>query len=193
MAESLENDIVAWAQSHDEAAARRLVDALYPQVVRIIRGHLPRGADERDLAQEVFRRLFRNLHRYRPEQPLEHWLSRITLNVCRNAQRTRVRKPELRWSDLSEGEQAVLELTMETPEAVTDEHRDVARELLQRALETLSPADQQVIRMLHLEEKEVAQIAAATGWSATGVRVRAFRARLRLKRALRELGERFGD
>ena len=38
----------------DQAAARALVEHLYPLVLRIIRAHLPRRVAEEDLAQDVF-------------------------------------------------------------------------------------------------------------------------------------------
>jgi RNA polymerase sigma-70 factor (ECF subfamily) len=183
--------IAAWQEGRDEAAARELVEALYPQVIRIVRNHLPRGLDEQDLAQEIFQRLFAQLHRYDPKLPLENWLSRLALNVCRNAFRGRSRRPELRWADLSETEQTTLEAAMLAPETATAEQARDARELLDRALSTLGPDDRVVITLLHLEERDVSQIAALTGWSATGVRVRAFRARWRLKKALAELAARF--
>ena len=160
---------------------------IFVQIYRIV-GNV---ADAQDLTQETFIKALQRQEQLKDDQKAAHWLSRIALNVCRNAHRTRARKPELRWSDLTEAERVVLEAAMEAPGSAADDRADAARELLERALETLPPADQQVIRMLHLEEMEVAQIAAATGWSATGVRVRAFRARLRLKRALRDLGGRF--
>jgi RNA polymerase sigma-70 factor (ECF subfamily) len=46
-----------------------------------------------------------------------------------------------------------------------------------------------ILTLLHLEEKSVEEIATATGWNATLVKVRAFRARAKMKKALRALGE----
>jgi RNA polymerase sigma-70 factor (ECF subfamily) len=183
--------ITAWRDRRDEAAARELVNALYPQVIRIVRNHLPRGMDEQDLAQEVFQRFFEQLHRYDPKLPLENWLSRLTINVCRNAWRGRSRRPELRWNDLSATEQTTLEAAMLSPETATAEQARDARELLDRALAALGANDRLVLTLLHLEKKSVDQIAALAGWSVTGTRVRAFRARRRLKKALADLATRF--
>lgn len=185
--------IAAWRDHRDEAAARKLVNALYPQVIRIVRNHLPREMDEQDLAQEVFQRLFEQIHRYDPRLPLENWLSRLTLNVCRNTSRGRNRRPELRWTDLSQNEQTALEAAMLSPDTATAEQARDARELLERALSTLAPDDRVVLTLLHLEEKDVSQIATLTGWSVTGVRVRAFRARRRLQKALADLAARFPE
>jgi len=193
MNEDLGPLITAWREHRAEAAARELVHVLYPQVIRIVRNHLSRGMDEEDLAQEVFRRLFDQLHRYDAKLPLENWLSRLTLNVCRNALRGRSRRPELRWTDLSETEQTTLEAAMLSPDTATAGQAREARELLDRALSTLGPDDRLVLTLLHLEEKAVSEIAALTGWSVTGVRVRAFRARRRLRKALADLAARFPE
>ncbi len=98
MLDAIQNDIHAWLSGRDESAARRLIDTLYPQVVRIIHNHLPRGAEVEDLAQEVFKRVFEILERYDHTRPLEHWVSRIAVNVCLHALRSRKRRPEWRWS-----------------------------------------------------------------------------------------------
>jgi RNA polymerase sigma-70 factor (ECF subfamily) len=62
-----------------------------------------------------------------------------------------------------------------------------AGELVGRLMQTLCPEDQLVIRLLDLEERSVAEIAAQTGWSQTLVKVRAFRARRKLRKQLEQL------
>jgi RNA polymerase sigma-70 factor (ECF subfamily) len=55
---------------------------------------------------------------------------------------------------------------------------------LERILATLSPEDQLVIRLTALEERPLREVAALTGWSRPLVKVRAFRARRRMREAL---------
>ena len=45
--------ILAAVRRGDEAACRELGDLLYPQVISIIRNHLPKTEDEQDLAQDL--------------------------------------------------------------------------------------------------------------------------------------------
>ena len=176
-------------RNRDQQAAYRLVEALYPQVIRIVRNHLPRGADAADLAQDVFVQFFRTLDRYDPARPLENWVSRLAVNVCLNELRRR-RRPEVRWTDLSDGERtAVAALLAESPPA--EPLRAETRELLDTLLASLSAEDRLVITMLHLEERPGEEIARLTGWSRVVVRMRAYRARRRLRRQLWQLdGER---
>jgi len=86
----------AWLRSGSEAAARELVRRLHPRVDSIARGHLPSRESIEDLVQEAFIRAFQYLPRYDFRLPLEHWISRIVLNVCRNRFRHEASRPELR-------------------------------------------------------------------------------------------------
>src|SRR5205807_1514467 len=184
MSVEAQNAISAWLGERDESAARELMALLYPQVARIARSHLPFRMDEADLVQEIFAKLFLNLHRYDARLPLENWVSRVSINVCRDHLRARARRPELRWSDLSDGERAALEAALQAPDAAPEETAAHAKEMLRKLFETLSPDDRLVLSLLHLEEKSVAEIATLTGWSRPLVKVRAFRARARIRKAL---------
>ena len=62
-----------------------------------------------------------------------------------------------------------------------------AAEILDLALRELSPADRVVITMQEIEGRNVKEICAATGVSGVAVRVRALRARAKLKRILKKL------
>ena len=108
---------------------------LYPQVARIARRHLPFRMAEEDLVQEVFLKLFHNLHRYDRRLPIENWVSRIALNVCRDHLRARACRPELRWSDLSESEQRAWEAVSPAAEPSHDAVASDARALLRKILE----------------------------------------------------------
>jgi RNA polymerase sigma-70 factor (ECF subfamily) len=60
----------------------------------------------------------------------------------------------------------------------------VAKKLLDRMLAQLSPEDRLLITLLHLEERSVQEIHLLTGWSRAAIRVRAFRARAKMKKML---------
>ena len=179
----------AWCGHGDEAAARELMTRLYPQVIAIVRRHLPRRMAEEDLAQDIFVKMFAHLDRYDPALPLENRVSRLALNTCLDRLRAERRRPELRWADLGEEEATALENLLATESAHHDSRLPGSRELFDNLLDTLNPADRVVITLLMLEERGVAETAALTRWTKALVKVRAFRARLKLKRALAELEE----
>jgi len=174
------------AGRRDEAAARDLIQALYPLVLKLVRRHLPRRTAEEDLCQMIFVKLFQNLHQYSGAVPLEHWVSRIAVNTCLNQLRAEKVRPELRWADLSETQVAVLE---NRPEAMAESETEAiaSREIVARLMEALNPADRLVIQLLHLEGRSVQEVKALTGWSLPLVKVRAFRARQRLKSLFQSL------
>jgi RNA polymerase sigma-70 factor (ECF subfamily) len=170
----------------DAGAARALVEHLNPLVFKIVRSHLPRRMGEEDVAQEVFMKIFSRIEQYRGDQPLTHWVARVAHNTCLDLLRYHRRRPELRWADLGEEEAEVLENTV-ADVAETGRQPNEARELVKKILETLEPADRLVITLLDLEQKSVAEIQKLTGWGASLVKVRAFRARQKLRRQLEKL------
>lgn len=174
-------------RQRDQQAARELVEHLYPQVIRIVRAHLPRRVAEEDLAQEIFLKMFTRLEQYQGAVPFPHWVSRIAVTTCIDQLRAQKRRPEFRWADLSENEAEVLDavLTNENEVAVNDAM--AASELVQKLLAQLKPEDQLVIRLLDLEQKTIAEIARLTGWNQSLIKVRAFRARRKLQKLFQEL------
>jgi RNA polymerase sigma-70 factor (ECF subfamily) len=156
---------------------------LYPLVIRIVRAHLPRRTAEEDLAQEVFLKLFSRLeqYRYRHGVPFEHWVSRLAVRTCLDNLRAERRRPEQRWADLGEESVAWLNYVLLAKDAPPDASPAAAREMLEKLLEQLPPKDRLVINLLDLEGRSVKEISQITGWSVTLVKVRAFRARRRLR------------
>jgi len=179
------------ARQQNQDAARMLVEHLYPLVIRIVRGHLPRRMAEEDLAQEIFVKLFCRLDQYETRAcvPFEHWVSRLAVRTCLDALRAERRRPELRWSDLSEEETAWLDFMVTETAAPPEGATLGAQEIVQKLLAQLSAPDRLVISLLDLQQKSVKEIAQLTGWSATLVKVRAFRARRKLRLLARDLKE----
>jgi RNA polymerase sigma factor (sigma-70 family) len=181
-------DCLARVRGQDQDAARSLVEYLYPTVIRIVRANLPRRAAEEDLAQDIFVKMFEKLEQFRGDVPVEHWVSRIAVNHCLNAIRAQKTRPEWRMADLSEDQAAAMEATAADHTHTPDPALLIgARELVEMLLEALSPQDRLLIRMLEIEELSVDEVRQRTGWSATLVRVRAFRARRRLNKRFRNL------
>lgn len=174
-------------RQRDQAAARELVEHLYPLVIRIVRAHLPRRVAEEDLVQDIFLKMFTRIEQYQGAVPFPHWVSRIAVTTCIDQLRAQKRRPEFRWADLSEKEADVLD-------AVLSDDRDElpgdaleARELVQKLLAQLKPDDRMVIQLLDLEQKSIAEISQLTGWGQSMIKVRAFRARRKLQKLFQEL------
>jgi RNA polymerase sigma-70 factor (ECF subfamily) len=176
--------LVAAALQHDDAAARALVRRLYPMVAKIVRAHRPRRTAEEDLCQMIFIKVFQKLSQYSGKVPLEHWVSRIAVNTCLNQIESEKVRPELRHADLSAEEQAVVEnLATDTDELPPDEHF-ASRQLVEYLLAALKPVERLAIDLLYLQGRSVEEIRKITGWSAALIKVRAFRARQKMKALL---------
>lgn len=171
---------LARVRDRDEEAARTAVERLQDHVERIVRSHLPKQDEVEDLVQDVFLKVFHRLGQYRGQVPFEHWVSRIAVTTCIDRLRAWRVRPAIRWSDLGPDEQAAIGAleAAEAPDHPTDVH---AWELLGQLLERLPPQDRLIIGWLDLEQRSIAEVSARTGWSSGVVRIRAFRARRRLK------------
>lgn len=171
---------LARVRERDQAAARDLVGHLYPLVIRIVRSHLPRRVAEEDLAQDIFLKMFTRLDQYQGNVPFTHWVSRIAVTTCIDQLRAQKRRPEFRWADLAENEAEMLDHVLTDDNASAPDDALAARELVNKLLAQLKPADQLVLRLLDLEQKTIREISALTGWNGALVKVRAFRARRKL-------------
>jgi RNA polymerase sigma-70 factor (ECF subfamily) len=174
-------------RQRDEDAARRLLNHLQPLVLKLVRAHLPRRTSEEDLTQIVFMKVFASLDQFSGAVPIEHWVSRITINTCLNQLKAEKIRPELRHADLSEEQCRVLETLEATTGDLHPAHALAAREIVERLLARLPPGDRLLLTLLHLESRSVDEVKRITGWNGTRIRVRAFRARQKLKKYFREL------
>jgi len=179
--------LVQSALAHDDAAAHELVRQLYPLVAKIVRAHRPRRTPEEDLCQMIFIKMFQNLPGFSGKVPLEHWVSRIAVNTCLNQIESERVRPELRQADLGEEQAAVIESMAASPDELGPDEKFASRELVEHLLQSLKPAERLVIDLMYLQSRSVEEIRKVTGWSGTLVKVRAFRARNKMRTQLENL------
>jgi RNA polymerase sigma-70 factor, ECF subfamily len=127
-----------------------------------------------ELCQEVFVKAWRKLRSFRGDAPFEHWLARITITSCYDFLRR-----ERRYRETVSIDDSIYELRDTGVDAAVSAGR--ARELLDWAMRQLSADERLILTLLEIEERPVREIAASTGWSESNVKVRAFRARAKLR------------
>ena len=138
----------------------------------------------------IFIKMFQKLPQFSGKVPLEHWVSRIAVNTCLNQIESERVRPELRHADLSEEEQAVVEnLAASSPELGPDQ-RFASRQLVEHLLTALKPVERLAIDLLYLQGRSVEEIRKITGWSTALVKVRAYRARQKMKAQLARISAR---
>ena len=176
--------LVKAALQNDDEAARALVRKLFPLVAKIVRAHRPRRTPEEDLCQMIFIKVFQKLSQFSAKVPLEHWVSRIAVNTCLNQIESEKVRPEVCYADLSAEEQAVIENLATSSEELAPDQRFASRQLVEHLLAALKPVERLAIDLLYLQGRSVDEIRKITGWSAALIKVRAFRARQKMKAQL---------
>ena len=181
--------LVKAALQNDDEAARALVRRLYPLVAKIVRSHRPRRTSEEDLCQMIFIKVFQKLSQFSGNVPLEHWVSRVAVNTCLNQIESEKVRPEVRHADLSVEEQAVIENLATSSEELAPDRRFASRHLVEHLLAALKPVEPLAIALVYLHGRSVDEVRKITGWSTTLVKVRAFRARQKMKQHLSKISE----
>ncbi|KAB1442957.1 RNA polymerase sigma factor [Pseudodesulfovibrio senegalensis] len=167
----------------DVNAFEVLVNRYQNHAARIVGNHVPH-ARVSEVVQTVFINAFRSLKTYRGDKPFQNWLSRISVRCCYDFWREEYRNRETPVSSLAKESHDLLEhlgtgRAQEVFEAKSS-HEEAVR-ILDWALEQLSPEDRMVVTLTSLEEKSVAEAAELLGWTKVNVKVRAHRARKKLK------------
>ena len=132
----------------------------------------------------IFIKVLQNLSQFSGKVPLEHWVSRIAINTCINQIQAEKARPELREADLSEEQTAVIRNLATTTDDLAPDQSFASRQLVEHLMKALKPAERLVIDLLYLQQRSVAEIRTVTGWSGALVKVRAFRARQKMKQLL---------
>ena len=173
--------LVRLTLSGDASAFEQIVIRYESRVMTLAARLLGCRDDAPDVAQEVFLRAFKYLHRADPQKPLEPWLLRIAVNVCRDAARRQLR----RQNTFVEAEGA--EPIDGSIDPCAGLERQQERGILQRALGLLPEKERLAIVLRDIEGLSTAEVAAILQSSETTVRSQVSRGRLRLKAAVDRL------
>jgi RNA polymerase sigma factor (sigma-70 family) len=175
-------ECLARARDGDEKAALELFHFMYPHVAKLVQANLPAREGAEDLIQQVCIKVMSNLNQFSGKVPFLHWVSRIAVNTCLNQIRHEKRRPEVRLADLSEDEATMVEHLAAAPNELDASDQVAAKELVDKLLMSLRPDDRLLMRLMYLEGRHVEEIAKLTGWTRSLIKVRAFRARMQLRR-----------
>ena len=178
------------AQNGDESAFAEIVRRYSPRVFSVASRFFRQRSSVEEAAQEVFLKAFTQLKSFEGRGSMEGWLTRIATNTCLNILRSAKRRPELTVSDLTEDENKWLDQQVSEVGGVrqpTVEESFIAADLADRVLDVLPAEDQLALLMIDGEDASVKEVAEATGWSESKVKVRAFRARKKLREAMEKL------
>jgi RNA polymerase sigma-70 factor (ECF subfamily) len=176
------------SRAGDESAFAEIVRRYSPRVFKVASRFFRQRSLVEEIAQEVFLKAFTQLGSYEGRGSMEGWLTRIATNTCLNT--LRKRRPELTVSDLTEDESNWLDEKLSDVAAElhrSSERKLVAADLADRVLGILSPEDRLAVTLIDGEDASIKEVAEMTGWSESKVKVRAFRARRKIREAMEKL------
>jgi RNA polymerase sigma-70 factor (ECF subfamily) len=183
-----EAGLIRAAQGGDEDAFERLVRN-YDQSVLRLASNLLRSPDEaRDVYQEAFLKVYRNLHLFRFDCSFHTWLYRIVTNICLDRLRRRkVRKEESAVVQTAEGLVDRAALTPELAPQADPERQMWNRELggkITAALEALTPRERTVFELRHYEGLRLRAIGDMIGTTEEAAKNCLFRATQKMRASL---------
>ena len=180
------------AQAGSRAAFEELVRRYDRDVLRLALNLMKRPEDARDVYQEAFLKVYRNLHRFRFECSFYTWLYRIVTNVCLDHLRRRQARPEDQAPEGAstrheEGIADFFERQREHRPTLDPERRYLGREIQERisiAMQQLSPRERVVFEMKHYQGLKLRAIGDALGTTEETVKNSLFRATRKLRSQL---------
>src|SRR6476646_8796283 len=187
-----ERALVVEAQAGSRAAFEELVRRFDRDVLRLALNLMKRPEDARDVYQEAFLKVYRNLHRFRFECSFYTWLYRIVTNVCLDHLRRRQARPEDQAPEINSGnhEEGItdfFERQRERRPTLDPERQLFGKEIQARitsAMERLSPRERIVFELKHYQGLKLRAIGDALGTTEETVKNSLFRATRKLRSQL---------
>ena len=185
------DSLVRAAQRGDQDAFEQLVRAYDHSVLRLAMNLLRSPEDARDVYQEAFLRVYRNLHSFRFDCSFHTWLYRIVTNICLDQLRRRkVRKEESAVVETGEGEIDRAQAFEEPSAAANPERVTWNRQLGQRieqALDELTPRERMVFELRHYQGLRLRNIGEILGTSEEAAKNCFFRGTQKMRTLLGDL------
>ena len=180
-----DKDLIAEVLEGNTESFEPLVMNYQARVFALARRYARREDEVEDIVQTVFLKAYSKLSSYRGDAPFDHWLMRTATYTCYDFLRKHQRNREWNASDLSDEENDWFENIGEESSAETD--REAASALVNKLLDGLKPEDRHIITLLELERRTIKEIAGLTGLTEANVKVKAHRARGKMREALTRL------
>lgn len=175
-----DNVLISHAQAGDERAFANLVKDYHAFVYAIVGGVLDNLDDVEEVVQDTFVNAYRGLPQLKDTATFKGWLTEI----ARNCARDRLRKQKPETVPIDEVRSSALE-TSDSADA--DLIRDEQRELIRRAMKTLSQKDREIARAYYLDGASYDELIRTHGLSYKAISFRLSRAKRILTKRLKHL------
>jgi len=182
------DSLIRAAQNGDHGAFEQLVRTYDQSVLRLAMNLLRSPEDARDVYQEAFLRVFRNLHAFRFDCSFHTWLYRIVTNICLDHLRKRkVRKEDSAVVETAEGPVDRMDSFEEESARANPERSMWNRQLRSRiegALHALTPRERMVFELRHYQGLRLRNIGEMLGTTEDAAKNCLFRATQKMRSEL---------
>jgi RNA polymerase sigma-70 factor, ECF subfamily len=180
-----EKDLVERCRKGDDEAWRQMVDHLGQRVYSVAYHFTLKREDAEELSQEIFLKIFENLHRYDGSYPLLAWVVSLARNLCIDRYRRRKRERSFRFVS----DEAVAPLLKSTDDPAAEAVRRERTKLLFWALGEIPEDLAEILVLRDLDGLAYEEIGKALDLPEGTVKSRLFRARAEVARKVRERHE----
>ena len=172
--------LICSAQAGDESAFTELMRAHYAFVYAVVIGIVNNPHDAEEIVQDTFLNAYRSMAQYEDREKFKNWLAEI----ARNSARDWLRKQRVNTVSIDEVSESTLQSTDSLDEQLI---RDEQRELIRRAMETLSQKDRDIARSYYLDGASYDELVRTHGLSYKAISFRLSRAKQKLAKRLGHL------
>ncbi|MCU0612768.1 MAG: sigma-70 family RNA polymerase sigma factor [Candidatus Eisenbacteria bacterium] len=177
-------ELLQRCRNGDELAWEALVRTYQGRIYGIAYGYVGNAEEARDLAQEVFVRIYRKLTTCRDPQRFLPWMVRIARGVCVDHLRRAKARPPAHDVPIEED----VSLADDDPNPEQHAITNARKRLVYRGLRTLSVINREIIVLKEMQGLPQEEIASMLKVPLGTVKSRANRARIELAKAILALG-----
>jgi RNA polymerase sigma-70 factor (ECF subfamily) len=178
-----DEDLIRLCKQGESWAWEYLVTAHQDRILNLAYQFAGNREEARDLAQEIFVRLYLRLDRYEQGRSFRTWFNSLARNLCIDHYRQRRQERRVVPTPVDE----FTKLASSAPAPDQRVERRERKELLMRAMDTLSEISREAIVLKDLQEMTLEEIAEMLRLPIGTVKSRIFRARIELGRAIQKL------
>ncbi len=167
-----EYEIIQKIIGGEKSAFRSIMDKYGNLVYNLAYTHVNNVEDARDLTQEIFLKVYKNLKKYKPEYKFFSWLYKISLNTVNSFLKKRKRKPDLLPLDESRDFADVKEAGLPRSEELHNIIGQFKKDM------------REVFVLFYYEDLDIQTVADITGKSPSNVKVMLHRGRNEIRALL---------
>ena len=180
-----EKSLVERCRQGEDEAWRELVDSFGQKIYSVAYHFTLKREDAEELAQEIFLKIFENLHRYDGSFPLTAWIVSLSRNLCIDRYRRRKREKSFRFVT----DDAVAPMLRSKDDPAADALKNERTKILFSALAEIPEDLAEILVLRDLDGLAYEEIGLALELPDGTVKSRLFRARTEVARKIRERQE----